>query len=536
MIDDLNTGDFPGLRKSDICILGGGPAGLSLALRLAKRSPARTITVLEGGGRQFSNQAQWLYAGESVGHPYYPLQSTRLRQLGGTTGHWQGWCTPLSSHDFDQKDWIPHSGWPISKRDLAPYYSQAARFLDITPDRFSPADWPVYARHLHDWQGDLELMLWQFSRPPANVGELHYESLKQQKNLHVLLHANATSINTNASATRVEDVTVANLDGTRWHRFRAGLFVVACGGIENARLLLDSTQTSAHGVGNDRDVVGRYFNDHILTQTGKVHELSPQALATYTQAARHPGQALGLGFVPSRRLQQQHRIANAALYLLPPQAAPRNETLTAYRNLMNGQLFREAPAKVPAAVIGLARNLDTLITLTAIKLHGKRAVTVKQLEGIYTAWVLAEQRPQPDSRVMLSTSTNALGSRQTRLDWRLQEGDYQTVRRSAQLYGQSLLQNHLGRMQLSDWLRKEAIQWPDSPVCSNHPMGSTRMAENPERGVVDANCKVHGIDNLFIAGSSVFPTGGFANPTLTIVALAQRLADHLVQRYRLSVP
>jgi choline dehydrogenase-like flavoprotein len=142
----------------------------------------------------------------------------------------------------------------------------------------------------------------------------------------------------------------------------------------------------------------------------------------------------------------------------------------------------------------------------------------------------AEQYPEPDSRITLSDQLDALGLRKACIDWHLSELERKTARRMVETVGAEFERLNLGKLELSDWMRPEIEDWRSWVKEGNHHSGATRMADDPRQGVVDRNCRVHGIENLYISSSSVFPTTGTANPTFTIIALAIRLADHLKQK------
>ena len=201
-----------------------------------------------------------LYEGENVGRHYYDLDKCRLRYFGGTTNHWSGWCRPLSSVDFEAREWIPHSGWPISLDDVTPFYGRAQEFCQLGRygyDRaFLEIEVPTQPILSFD-DGRLVTLAYQLS-PPTRFGELYRAELKAANRVSVYLNANVVEIETDAVPRGVRAFRVATLTGARF-TVVARRFILAAGGIENARLLLCSNSVMAAGLGNGRDLVGRIF-------------------------------------------------------------------------------------------------------------------------------------------------------------------------------------------------------------------------------------------------------------------------------------
>ncbi|MGH8073933.1 MAG: GMC family oxidoreductase, partial [Lysobacter sp.] len=374
-------------------------------------------------------------------------------------------------------------------------------------------------------------------------------------NVRVLLHANLTGLQAAPGGSAVEEARIATLDGKRG-RVRARHYVLAAGGIENARLLLLSDSVVPQGLGNDRDVVGRYFMDHPSGKLGTIVTDKPETLT------RPYDRNLAKGPLPSHpeiclaeEAQQEHRILNARLRpfavegsvpkgiqaLRGLKAARRAKTrdweLSLKERLCirhNGepQYIREAapPAESTARLaMHLGLGVGDLAWAVGRKLAGKPAVKTGHVDVVG----YFEQAPNPESRITLGSETDALGLRRVCVDWRLNSLDMRTYRVAARLFGDELARVCNGRFELEPWLRTDDNPTPEVFGTSHH-MGTTRMSDDPASGVVDRNCKVHGVDNLHVAGSSVFPAGGWAFPTFTIVALGLRLAGHLRARLEQS--
>lgn len=501
MIQDARQAPDGSRFETDLAVVGAGAAGITIARALAG-APFR-ICLVESGGLEPDDRTQALAAAENVGLPYGPVEATRLRYFGGTTNHWGGWCRPLDALDFERRDWVPLSGWPIGRADLDAYYPEASRICEA--GRFAYDD-------VAYWEGRLGLQgsglpdsgivrrVIQFS-PPTRFGARYRGELERASNLLVLLNANVVEIRTTDDAAEVTGLSLATLDGKR-HTLAAKLCVLAAGGIENARLLLLSNGIRPAGLGNAQDMVGRCFMEHphvysmasILTPDAS--GISPLAL----EEQEADGIGLRGNFMPAEDLQRRERLQNATFTIGIAARYPSRDAI---------------PPTAPALAAPL---LDLLHE------GGAPSGDFGARIGVGGA---GEQRPNRDSRVTLSDRGDALGLPLARLDWRLAPEDKASLVRNLRALGGAFAAAGLGRMHIE---LPPGEAWPAELTGGNHHMGTTRMSADPREGVVDADCRVHGMANLYVAGSSVFPTCGAANPTLTIVALALRLADHLRRR------
>lgn len=504
---------------ADICIVGAGAAGITLARSLA--GGARRVVLLESGGFEFEEATQALYQGASVGHPLNAADVSRLRYFGGTTNHWGGMCAPLAAEDFQVRPWLQHSGWPIAATDIEPYYQRAARLVQITSADFAVDHWGGEVPALFKGTamgGRLAPLLFQLS-PPTRFGDVYRGELEKASNIQVLLHANVLAAETTDDAARVTGLRCGCLAGNRF-RVEAPVYVLAAGAIENARLLLLSDQTAATGLGNRHDVVGRFFMGHPQVDgVARIILDAPSGEAAKPLASTlHTYVMLRLTAAASAREQ----LPGFAAHVDPLAAAtaPTLHDTPAYAALkrlvarVKGTRFATTAMDDLGSVLG---DLDGLAT------------------GLYTRFGKApildvrpqcEQVPNPSSRVTLGTDTDAFGLRRVVLDWRLTDLDVLGIRRGLAIVGDSFQRAGLGRIELSEALRDaNAATLPCTEAW--HHIGTTRMSDDPRAGVVDRDCRVHGVANLYVAGSSVFPTTGIVNPTFTIVALALRLADHL---------
>lgn len=478
--------------RGDLCIVGAGAAGLSLARSLAG-SRLRVI-LLESGGLQPDGATQSLYTGRIEGSGQPPLHASRLRYFGGTTNHWEGLCGPFDRIDFERRPWVPDSGWPITRESLDPFYLRAHEVCELGPFDYGEDTWGSFASTPEAFAAaGAEVALTQHS-PPTRFGERYRSAIRQAENVQALLHANALGLVTGENGGRVERVEVATLDGQRFS-VEASRFVVACGAVENARLLLLSNATQAEGLGNRNDLVGRYFLDHPRLRPAGAVLWTDTRSRRLAQAILEDGVKATLSVRLGARVQQRERLLQTSFFT------------SAWR--------------------GLAETADL------DDLDGAMVKWLQRLSGdadpaaLSVCWMRSEQAPRRESRVRLGDETDALGQRRVVLEWRLGELDRHTHDAAARLYAEAFTRAGAARVHLADEVL-EAGADPWQRVTSDwHQMGTTRMAASEREGVVDRDCRVFGVDNLYLAGTSVFPTGGWINPTLTLVALTLRLADHL---------
>ncbi len=526
MLDDARRLPNDAVITTDVCIVGAGAAGITLALELIG-APMR-ICVLESGGVGLDAAAQRLNEGEVVGVPCQPLDESRFRCFGGTTARWTGWCRPLDPIDFETRDWIPHSGWPFTRAHLDGFYERAAVLLQL-----SAGDVELESGSAAGFRGELDAEglaspIFRFS-PPTRFGDRYRHPIEDAENLRVLLHASAIDIAMSDDHRRVRCVHAGTLDGLRFS-VAAKMYILAAGGVENARLLLASNPDGRAGVGNEHGLVGRFFMEHPYFYSGILQARTPPSpfvISNAGQPAREKpaGAAVALG----ETLLREERLTNAAthfvsrsLYKMEP--AFRSPAVGALARLSRG-LRGSRPSRgwireVRTVVVGLDNVGATLASMARSRIASTDWLALR---------TVAEPHPDPDSRLLLSAQRDPFGRPRARLDWRLNASDRSGARRL-----HTLLRKVIERVRLGELTTvfDEGDDWPSTLTGGSHHLGTTRMHADPHRGVVDADCRVHGVGNLFVAGSSVFPTAGYANPTMTIVALAIRLAEHLKEIMR----
>lgn len=468
----------------DICICGAGPAGITLARKLAAKG--WNVGLFESGDLELKLDAQELTEGRNVGLDYFTLDTVRLRKLGGTSGHWTGVTHPLEAHDFEHFKHHPLSGWPISPADIQPFADEAASILDLGP-------WEPVADMFEGASDKLKPISFRSSNPITRFGEKYRDELKSSK-IRTYLNATLVDMELAADLGSVSSLTFRSYENDQPFSVRARYVVLCLGAIENARFLLNANRQMSTGIGNQNDLVGRFFSEHPVFHVGDL------------VLRRVPRHGPVLHYIPSRELIQQAKCLNFVLSI------PSTVESTYKRWVREAVCTTEASRHLVQSILGRPFQCYD-----------------------QNVWVGFEQALNRDSRVLLGKKIDRFGQRRAALDWRFSELDYHTMRTAIVEFGRQTADSDVGRVRMIDWLQGPDPQPPGidkDVVGSFHQMCTTRMSDNPKEGVVDRDCRVYGAQNLYVGGSSVFATSGYAHPTYTIVLLALRLAEHLDRRLR----
>jgi len=515
--------------RYDLCVVGAGPAGITVALEL--EATGRRVCLLEAGGSTYEPETQRLLEGEVVGQRYPPLRDTRVAALGGSTTVWAGWCRPLEPLDFEPLDWCDADGWPFGLDQLGSPYVRAHELCGLADFNYDPARWASVLGPERILNADPSFANEIFQVQIQDFGHRYRERLERSTTIDLVLHAPVTRLRLDGPACTAADA--RTLDGHDL-TIRADRFVLAAGGVENPRLLLLSAAdpAGADAPGNAGGMVGRYFADHAYVDPGLLVLGQPHALGFYRP--QPAGSTCGgevRGVLSLRReAVERERLRHAALFFHPRYEAHRafgTEEVKAWLQLWNKLKGRA----VPGAPWPYARQALRGPHRIAVAMARKLAVR----HGPGRRWRMRaafETSFRHDNRVTLADDRDRLGRRRARVEWRIDDADVDSMRRVMDLFEQAVGRDGLGRLERA--FPDEPAAWRRAIEAGKHHMGTTRMHRSPRLGVVDEHGRVHGTSNLFVTGSSVFPSGGYANPTLTIVALAARLADHLKrspQRY-----
>jgi choline dehydrogenase-like flavoprotein len=575
-VEDLSSLGADAALDTDLVIIGGGPAGLTIAREFFGTSTR--VLILESGRLEENPRFANLNTVESIGEPkdeaqvrkriaFHGAQSSswsnesqrfgvRCRVLGGSSHAWAGKSAAFDDVDFAVRDWVPYSGWPFGLETLSPYLDRAAEVLNLGPNCYDDGLWELIGITPPRPQLDPSLLksfFWQFAQ--SRIDKLDLMRLGPEfltsdaPNVTVLLNATVTRIDTNAVGSAFEKLEVSTIDGVR-SLVRARTAVLAASGIENPRLLLVSNSIHPNGLGNQHDIVGRFLMDHAGARIGSFKADDRRSVVERFgfYGVNHGGSAHMYmhGLVPSKELQAREQLLQSAIYMMEERAL--DDPWDALKRLLRAKSDRpladllavvSSPtllakgvgrrmlqsAVVPQQVKNVALNvIIKKFPNFAVREFQSRGLPHK-LKGLFIDGI-SEQRPDPESRITLSTQCDALGVPMARVNWRIDNESRRSLIRLGHLLATEMPRVGLPVPLLEDWVAKNRPQ--DSVIIDmGHIIGTTRMSNDPKLGVVDSDCQVHGVAGLYVAGSSVFPTSGHANPTLMILSLAIRLADKI---------
>jgi len=424
--------------------------------------------------------------------------------------------------EFEDRAWVPHGGWPITRAELEPFYRKAHDICDLGDYSYGVENWRNLGFPEPQFSPEkVEPRFWRIS-PPTRFGPKYRRAFEQAGNISVFLNATVTNIQAARDANKIGHIDVLTLDG-KSGQVKAKAFVLACGGMDNPRLMLVSNGVEPGGLGNRNDLVGRFFMGHLTDKCAEIVPIDAAKLALMFGKNRTGPVITYPGLCPTERLQREQRILSCGMFITHIPDA--NTSIGAAKALVGDIKHGRMPDDLAAKLWRILSDLDTLGPAAYKRLVKGQAITA----GITSMYMTSrqEQAPNPDSRITLIPERDAVGMNRIRLNWQVTELEKYSARTVTQAIANELGRLNLGRIRIPDWLAAGGKDWTPELRGGNHHMGTTRMADSPKKGVVDRNCQVHGIENMYVAGSSVFSTSGYMNPTMTIVALSLRLAGHL---------
>lgn len=549
MLIDL-AGEIPAEDLAcDICIVGAGPAGIVLAVELI--DSGMNVILLEAGGEKPDAFSQSFFDGKSVNRAHPDPSMYRQRRAGGASTIWGGRCIPLDPIDFEKRDWVSLSGWPIAYEHLIPFYERAQDVLDAGAFDYGSEAVPSESGLVDGFvDGAVETDRIERFSLPTNVFAKYRKALMAAPNVRCFLNAACVDLPARGNFGGVSGCMIATPSGER-RSIRAGRVVVAAGGLETYRLLANSWFDQG-GIGNHSDFLGRTYMCHLELSAGTLKLLPKDRPVSHSFEMTRDGIYARRKFTLSPQFQRDYRLLNASIRLHHPgivDPSHRDGILSLMYLAKNTVIpeYRRKLAMVDHAAAAAMTHRTRFWAghLRNVALGAPRAaifsanwiwrhslaerklpyVALKNREGRYSLDMNVEQEPQRASRVTLSSETDRHGLRRLSIDWKMSELDIATARAAYSALSNGLATSGVGVIEESLADLNEAAM--DAVAVGGHHIGLARMSDDPARGVVDADCKVHGLDNLYVAGAAVFPTSGHANPTLTIVALALRLADRL---------
>ena len=518
MIGDLRELEDGAQLEADLVLVGAGAAGIAIAQAFV--DGGADVVLLESGGLRRTAAADSLNEGEAAGMDPASLTAGRGRVFGGATALWAGQCLPPEPSTFALRPWIPNSGWPFDHTVLEPYYRRAESLLRIAGEPYDETVWIRFGVTRPSFDPQRVTHRFTVWCPQPHLGRLYRRRLEGSAQVRVLLNATVTEIATTPSGERFESLRAVTPEG-KSISVRARACVLCGGGIENSRLLLASNGAHAAGLGNRYDVVGRFFQDHpnghpALVVGANTRRLQELYGLFYRGRVRHLPR-----LVLTPELQRSEGVLACAAY--PVFHFGEGSGIEAARRVYRSVKGRRRPESLSRELARMARDAPRLASLAYRRLAHGRSTWVPPTH--VTLQVHAEQAPDPASRVTLSQRRDRFGVPLPKVSWKLGELDRRTEEVMVRTVREEFRRLGLGDVRMEPWLAE--TDWTRHVSDSFHHMGTTRLGTDPKTSAVDPDGQVHGVAGLFVAGSSLFPAAGHANPTLTIVALAIRLADHL---------
>jgi len=560
MILDARTLPDETTFDCDVCVVGSGAAGIPLAVELITRR--LNVIVLESGGFRPDHATQSLNKGQVTDPTHHePLHLYRERRFGGTTTTWHGRCLPLDPIDFEKRSFVPNSGWPITRKDLDPYYKRAHAHLEIgdyayTVDTALPTSPKELIRGFKSETVKTET-LGRFSEP-TDLGARYRKFFDSALDFKLILNTSCVNIDVNSNGQQVSSITSKTLDNKKLY-IKAKYYVLAAGAFEATRLLLNSNQFYKDGIGNHSGLLGKYYMSHLHGIFADIQLCCLPEHVIFKYELSKDSVYCRRQFSISEQTQREREILNfGGLLHFPKKYHPdhNNSILScaflASIILKNRYLFKEleedlAKRKPDSRLIArhvwnviadsprAARFLSLWVRQKVAKknkmhLHAIPFNLSRGTDTRFRLFYMSEQTPSLSSKVYLNNERDPLGLLRLSVDWRCSDFDVESVVRAHRLIREELQRSGTAHLLFDETVLRDEVR--GQKAVGGHQMGITRMANNASEGVVDERCRIHGVDNLYVASSSVFPTSGHANPTLTIVALAIRIADDVKFRLR----
>ena len=542
MQTDVDSLENDTLIELDICIIGAGPAGLILAHAFIGTN--FTVSLLESGGLSKNSKIQKLSEGTLSGDLSEPIDQTHIRQVGGTANHWiikmadkrYGYrYAPFDAIDFEKREGLPYSGWPIQKTDLDTYYAEVVAKCEIGPYQFNSQSWTNSSTDTLKLDPEKIISDVFMFGPTKKFTQDFPSDISKSSNINLFTNATVVELLTSKCGSLTEVAIIKTFTG-KTIRFRAKQFILATNALQTPRLLLNSRKTHSQGIGNQHDNVGRYYMDHSLVSSGNFYLFDAKKInefGFYDMRLIAGTSVLGK-LKLSKEIMKKQQLRNMTATLFPMPTFNDVEALSSVKNIATAIANRQLPAELKKNILAIYKGKSHVLRVLYEKLRYDTPIMpgfgrggwskLTNNEQKYQRLELlsfVEQSPNPDNRVTLINEIDELGCKKINLHFKWDEGDIASIRKAQKIFADSLNQTGLGHFELPE----DFSIHPNRLAGLHHMMGTCRMSESAKDGVVDKNCKVFGMQNLYIAGSAVFATGSYANPTLTNLALSVRIAD-----------
>ncbi len=523
MIIDANKMATPDALDADICIMGGGAAGITLAKKLLNSK--RRIILIESGNETYDQETQGLYKTEDKPQIFPSTLASRLRFLGGSSNHWENSTERFDPIDLKEREWVPNSGWPIEYDELSQFYPEAENYCGLDDNGYDLRYWESQFNFNNPISGSsiVNSAILKSAIPFTRFFHKHGNILKDSKYIKILTNANVTDIDYKDET--IHSVTIETLKQLQ-SKVTAKIFVMCFGGIENARILLNFNQKYDHKLGNKYDNVGRYFMEHPTIRAANFYPLNGKLDKIYDGIA-YNNQLITARFKLTEEAQTKNQTNNLRLILSKSSNLILSEGVSSAHVIKDSLKNVTMPDNFGSHLVNIIKDAD-LITESYLKNEMDSSFFESAYEfGGYQFVSMIEQTPSRDNRITLGNTIDKLNIKQVKINWSITDYDKTKAWKSLELLAKDPTINKLGRVQvLKD---SNSRIWKSQLGFGHHHMGTTRMSSEYKKGVVDPSLRVFGTKNFYISGSSVFPTGGHVPPTLTIIALTLKLANELKQ-------
>lgn len=530
MLIDGNTIGVGAKFEAEVCILGGGVAGIVLARELSQH--AVKVIVLESAGENYDQNKQDLYSPskENSDSGYPDPSFSRLRMLGGSSNHWENNTSPLDPADFEKRPWIQGSGWPISYSDLVPFYPRAGEYVGVEADGYETEFWTekLKSNNVVKESPLIDTGIAKAAQPPTRFYAKYGSELNASSSVTIISYANVVEVDYDTSNQKIDTVYFESTPGQR-AQVTAKYFVMCFGGIENARMLLHFNEKYEDNLGNKFGNVGRYFMDHPVVRGAHFYAHDRDLFGLY--GFNDLDTRFVVGFLKLREeALRQHELTNIRMPLLPATNYYLSDGISSHHIMQDAFGRGELPKDLGSHLMNFVKDIDMVAeAVTRKTFDGKLFDHADEIGGFQLSMMI-EQTPDKDNQIKLGNDRDCYGIKKVVVEWVLRDDDKERFWRGLEVVAQSLGALELGRMRLLK--EREDRIFGDQLSFGHHHSGTTRMSASEQEGVVDSAQKVFGTNNLFVAGSSVFPTIGHVPPTLTIAAMSIRLAEHLAKEVK----